>query len=419
MSILRVKNFFPHILSDMKHVLILILLLCLLSGCGQRADASERTNTSFPERMRTASPSPTPLDPSQIQMDLCVGNDVISYSLSDMGVVVGSAGALSVDPKLFAIFYQKLNELYGSPAQDAKIQYSDDPADPITFVSEAAGQRINEEALQEALATANMVSQITVDLQPVEASVTSEELKARYTLLSEFSTSFKGSTLGRKNRVNNMALAASRINGIVLEPGEEFSMNKTILDRTKENGYYLAPAIRNGTYEKEYGGGVCQVSATLFNAVMMADLTVTERHHHSWPMHYVPIGRDATIATGYKDFKFVNSTEGELVIFAHLDKKAKKVTVRLYGIHSPDFDHIEIVSKRTGSLPAKGTKVRLDESLSAGSRVEERKERRGKTSVTYKDYYDAAGKLIRREKVYEDSYPSIEGLVYVAANLYR
>ena len=403
----------------MKHVLILILLLCLLSGCGQRADASERTNTSFPERMRTASPSPTPLDPSQIQMDLCVGNDVISYSLSDMGVVVGSAGALSVDPKLFAAFYQKLNELYGSPAQDAKIQYSDDPADPITFVSEAAGQRINEEALQEALATANMVSRITVDLQPVEASVTSEELKARYTLLSEFSTSFKGSTLGRKNRVNNMALAASRINGIVLEPGEEFSMNKTILDRTKENGYYLAPAIRNGTYEKEYGGGVCQVSSTLFNAVMMADLTVTERHHHSWPMHYVPIGRDATIATGYKDFKFVNSTEGELVIFAHLDKKAKKVTVRLYGIHSPDFDHIEIVSKRTGSLPAKGTKVRLDESLSAGSRVEERKERRGKTSVTYKDYYDAAGKLIRREKVYEDSYPSIEGLVYVAANLYR
>ncbi len=419
MSILRVKIFFLHILSSMKHVLILLVLLCLLSGCGQRTEAPESTDAGFLERLRTASPSPMPLNPSQTKMDLCVGNDVISYSLSDMGVVVGSAGALSVDPKLFAAFYQKLNELYGSPAQDAKIQYSDDPTEPITFVSEAAGQRIDEEALQEALATADTVSQITVDLQPVEASVTSEELKARYTLLSEFSTSFKGSTLGRKNRVNNMALAASRINGIVLEPGEEFSMNKTILDRTKENGYYLAPAIRNGTYEKEYGGGVCQVSSTLFNAVMMADLTVTERHHHSWPMHYVPIGRDATIATGYKDFKFVNSTEGELVIFAHLDKKAKKVTIRLYGIHSPDFDHIVIVSKRTGSLPAKGTKVRLDESLSAGSRVEERKERRGKTSVTYKEYYDAAGKLIRREKVYEDSYPSIEGLVYVAANLYR
>ena len=136
-------------------------------------------------------------------------------------------------------------------------------------------------------------------------------------------------------------------------------------------------------------------------------------------MHYVPIGRDATIATGYKDFKFVNSTAGELVIFAHLDKKAKTVTVQLYGIHSGDFDHIKITSKRTGSLPAKGTKVKLDESLSAGSRVEERKERRGRTSVTYKEYYDADGKLLRKETAYEDSYPSIEGLVYVSSDLYR
>ena len=87
-------------------------------------------------------------------------------------------------------------------------------------------------------------------------------------------------------------------------------------------------------------------------------------------------------------------------------------------MHSREFDHIEIVSKRTGSLPAKGTRVLLDESLSAGSRVEERKERRGKTSVTYKDYYDAAGQLIRRETAYEDSYPSIEGLVYVSSDLY-
>ncbi len=108
-----------------------------------------------------------------------------------------------------------------------------------------------------------------------------------------------------------------------------------------------------------------------------------------------------------------------MIIFAHLDRKAKTVTVRLYGVQSPDFDHIKIVSKRTGSLPAKGTKVHLDESLSAGTRVEERKERRGKTSVTYKEYYDADRKLLKRETAYEDSYPSIEGLVYVSADLYR
>ena len=404
----------------MKHALIIILLFCCLCGCNEQVTNAASGSTGDGRRaiFGTSTPSPTPFDPTQKALDLCVGNDVVSYRLSDMGVMVGTAGALTLDRKVFSAFYQRLNELYGTPAQDAQVLYSDDPSDPITFVSEEAGLRVDEQSLAQALMAVES-DLITVNMKPVKAAVTTEELRSKYTLLSEFSTSFKGSTLGRKNRVNNMELAASRINGIVVEPGEEFSMNKTILDRTKENGYYLAPAIRNGTYEKEYGGGVCQVSSTLFNAVMMADLTVTERHHHSWPMTYVPIGRDATIATGYKDFKFVNSTESELVIFAHLDRKAKTITVRLYGVHSDEFDHIKIVSKRTGSLPAKGTKVLLDESLSAGSRVEERKERRGKTSVTYKEYYDADGQLIRRETAYEDSYPSIQGLVYVSSDMYR
>ena len=400
----------------MRYVIILIVLLVLLGGCNRQTTEGSSRSSLFGA---TQSPSPTPLDPAEKTLDLSVGNDVVSYRLSDMGVIVGTAGALAIDQKVFAAFYQRLNERYGTPAQDAQILYSDDPAEPITFVDDTAGQQIKEDALAQALIEAADALSITVDMEPVAASVTAEELKTKYALMSEFTTSFNGSTLGRKNRVNNMELAAKRINGAVLEPGEEFSMNKTILDRTKENGYYLAPAIRNGTYEKEYGGGVCQVSSTLFNAVMMADLTITERHHHSWPMTYVPIGRDATIATGYKDFKFVNSTEGELIIFAHLDRNAKTVTVQLYGIRSTDFDHIQVTSKRTGYLPAKGTKVLLDESLSPGSRVEERKERRGKTSVTYKEYYDASDQLIKKETAYEDSYPSIEGLVYVSSDIYR
>ncbi len=402
----------------MRHGIVLMLALVLLCGCSGQAGEGNKAPTLL-ERIAPASPSPTPLDPAAKTVDLCVGNDVVSYRLSDMGVIVGAAGTLAIDQKVFAAFYRRLNERYGTPAQNAQLLYSDDPADPITFVAEAEGRRIDEDSLAQTLIEKAEAPRITVDMEPVAASVTAEELKEKHALLSTFTTSFKGSTLGRKNRVNNMALAASRINGIVLDPGEEFSMNEMILDRTKENGYYLAPAIRNGTYEKEYGGGVCQVSSTLFNAVMMADLTVTERHHHSWPMTYVPIGRDATIATGYKDFRFVNSTKSELVIFAHLDKKAKTVTVRLYGQKSGDFDHVKVTSKRTGSLPPKGTKVKLDESLSSGSRVEERKERRGKTSVTYKEYYDASDKLIRKETAYEDSYPSIEGLVYVSSDLYR
>ena len=401
----------------MKHALILLILLGLLSGCaqasGSRADLDAARTPCSP------SPSPTPLDVSQVSLEVCVENDVLRYRLSDMGVMVGAAGALTLDKAAFSAFCDGLNETYGKPAQDAKVAYSEDPESPFDIEPEAAGRRIDEDSLAKALLSLGDGRKIDLPLQSLSPQVTAAELAESYRLLSEFSTSFKGSTLGRKNRVNNMALAVERINGVVVAPGEEFSMNQTILDRTKENGYYLAPAIRNGAYEKEYGGGGCQVSSTLFNAAMMADLTITERHHHSWPMTYVPIGRDATISTGYKDFRFVNSTAGDLIIFASLDRSAKTVTVRLYGLKSGDFDHIKVTSKRTGSLPAKGTKVLLDESLPAGSRVEERKERRGKTSETYKEYYDETGALLRREKAFEDSYPSIEGLVYVSADMYR
>ena len=405
----------------MRYALLLLLMLLLLGGCSGPIgeEAAHPAGTSLSKLLGTHAPSPTPLDPTERIVDVCVGADVLSCRLSDMGMAVDASGMITIDREVFQAFCDRLNELYGAPAQDAQVLISDDAAEPISFVPETEGQQVDEEVLSQALLYAATASSISVDLLPVSAAVTEAELRSRYTLIAEYTTSFKGSTLGRKNRVNNMTLAAKRIHGVILSPGEEFSMNETILDRTKQNGYYLAPAIRNGAYEQEYGGGVCQVSSTLFNAVMMADLPVTERHHHSWPMTYVPIGRDATIATGYKDFKFVNDTDGDLVICAHIDTKAKTVTVRLYGVHSPDFDHIEITSKRTGSLPKKGTKVLLDESLSAGSRVEERKERQGKTSVTYKEYYDAAGKLLRRETAYEDSYPSIEGLVYVSSDMYR
>ena len=420
MSILRVKIFLSRILPSMRHLLILLLLICLCFGCDTKTTdpEAEPTKESFLIRFSTARPSPASLDPTQMTVDLYIGGDVMSCRLSDMGVVTGAAGAPTIDQEAFDAFCQRLNDRYVTPAQNAQIQYTGDPASPIAFIAEKDGQQIDTIALADAILGMD-VDRITVDLQPVKASITEGDLRKRYTMVSEFTTSFNGSTLGRKNRVSNMALAVSRINGVTLQPGEEVSMNETILDRNKENGYYLAPAIRNGTYEKEYGGGVCQVSSTLFNAVMMADLPVTERHHHSWPMTYVPIGRDATISTGYQDFRFVNDTEGELIIFAQIDTKVKKITVRLYGIHSSEFEHIVITSKRTGSLPAKGTKVLLDESLSAGTRVEERKERRGKTSVTYKEYYDSAGHLIKKETAYEDSYPSIEGLVYVSSTLYR
>ncbi len=116
------------------------------------------------------------------------------------------------------------------------------------------------------------------------------------------------------NRVSNINLACKSISGMMLLPGEEFSFNETTGKRSKENGYKDAPIIFHG--EKSYGtgGGVCQVSSTIYMAVLNANLKVTERHSHSEAVAYAP-GTDATVVYGEKDFKFRNNTEDTIYLY--------------------------------------------------------------------------------------------------------
>ena len=118
------------------------------------------------------------------------------------------------------------------------------------------------------------------------------------------------------NRVSNINLACSRISGTALNPGEEFSFNASVGRRSYENGWLDAPVIING--EKSYGagGGVCQVSTTLYMAAVNAGFTVTEHHSHSEPVAYAPADFDATVVYGAKDMKFVNSSENPVFLYA-------------------------------------------------------------------------------------------------------
>ena len=131
-------------------------------------------------------------------------------------------------------------------------------------------------------------------------------------------------------RANNVILAASRINGVVVKPGESFSFSKTILPRTAENGYVNAPIIVNKKYTNGIGGGVCQVSSTLYAAMVSASLPATERHAHSLPSHYIPAGLDATIAGNSKDLKFTNTFNYSIVIYASADNGTLTVNICKY-----------------------------------------------------------------------------------------
>lgn len=115
-------------------------------------------------------------------------------------------------------------------------------------------------------------------------------------------------------RAQNVELAAQRVNGTVVQPGQSFSFSKTILPRTSQNGYVNAPIFISGKVGTGIGGGVCQVSSTLYAAMVSANLPATERHAHSLPVDYLPAGLDATIAGNYLDLKFTNTFSQPLLI---------------------------------------------------------------------------------------------------------
>lgn len=130
-------------------------------------------------------------------------------------------------------------------------------------------------------------------------------------------------------RATNIAVAASRINGVVVQPGEEFSFSRTVLPRTAANGYVEAPIYISGKHGVGIGGGICQVSSTMYSAMIDGGIPATERHPHSLPVSYLPEGRDATISGNYYDLKFVNIYDTPIVISAVADLIHGSVSVTL------------------------------------------------------------------------------------------
>lgn len=173
----------------------------------------------------------------------------------------------------------------------------------------------------------------TIDLvaDVVEPEGSEEELSKVKDVLGTFNTSFATSSAARCANIEN---AVSKINGTVLYPGEEFSASGTMGERTAENGYQLAGAYENGQTVEAYGGGVCQVSTTLYNAVMLAELNVTERSNHSMIVKYVDPSRDAAIAGDYKDLKFKNNTNAPIYIEGYTAGKVLYFTI--YGQETRD-----------------------------------------------------------------------------------
>jgi vancomycin resistance protein YoaR len=154
-------------------------------------------------------------------------------------------------------------------------------------------------------------SKLTLPGKVEPPRVTSEALQEVDSMLGTYSTSYASSSA---NRANNVVEAAKALNHVILLPGDTFSFNRTVGPRSVDTGFLEAPVIVHGKMETGIGGGICQVSTTLYNAVLLANLKIVTRNHHSLPSHYVPTGLDATVSYGSLDFCFANNSSSPIVI---------------------------------------------------------------------------------------------------------
>ncbi|MGM8213077.1 VanW family protein [Virgibacillus sp. W0430] len=261
-------------------------------------------------------------------------NVTVSLTISDEGniieVVERDAYSLPFHTGLFfnhAKLQRLLNQIdeatYKRPI-DATI------ADDNSIINEQLGSRMDRVALTEAILRffySGVSNQIEVPKEIVHPKVDRELLlKIRDKKMGEYETYFKKANV---ERTHNIELSTKAINNYVVLPGEQFSFNKVVGERTKERGYKKAPVIVKGEIEEDIGGGICQVSSTLFNAVNLKGIEIIERYSHSRSVPYVPPGKDATVSWWGPDFVFKNKYDQPILIRAQAIEG--RMIIRIYS----------------------------------------------------------------------------------------
>ena len=208
------------------------------------------------------------------------------------------------------------------------------------------------------------------------------------------------------NRVHNIALAAQAVSGVVLPPGGQFSFNETVGPRIKELGFKEAPELIQYRLVPGIGGGICQVSSTLYNAVLLAGLPITERHNHSRPPKYVGPGRDATVVYPGKDFRFVNDTDQPLLLLARLEDDSLEVS--LLG-PKPMAEQVSLTVEILEEVPFREEQI-FDPTLGSGQEEVVEEGSVGLRVRLWRTIQRADGS-VRRELVGDDLYPPVSRAV--------
>ncbi|HLK16139.1 MAG TPA: VanW family protein [Fimbriimonadaceae bacterium] len=273
-----------------------------------------------------------------------------------------------------------------SNPRPAKFAYSDGQ---VYVKPEVAGYKLDQAALPPVVGKA-VQDGTAVNLPVVDSphQISDAELAGITDLVSSFTTHFPY----RANRVNNIRVASGRLSGIFLRPGDRMSFNTIVGRRTIEGGFKDAPVYKNGKHDHGVGGGICQVSTTLYNACLLGDLKIVQRFNHSLPVPYVPLGRDATVDYGSRDLIVENSYKTPIVVISAF--REGTLTFRVLGKRDPD---LEVKIERTGETSFGGpVQYITDKTLPPGKTKVIEKGSTGHAVTTFRLVYKG-GKLVARE----------------------
>lgn len=247
---------------------------------------------------------------------------------------------------------------------------------------------------------------ITIPLKITEPSVTTNQIgtEAFPNLISTFSTTFSTSN---SNRTTNIRLASNKINGVVLMPGEEFSYNTVVGPRTAAAGYKTAAVYVGGRVENGIGGGICQVSSTLYNTALRANLQIIKRSNHRFATGYVPLSTDATVSWGGPEFVFKNSRKHPIKIVSQVN--GGRITVSIYGCKEDVEYEVVIQSQTLQTIPMK-TEYRTNPALPQGTKKTVQKGHGGYKSRAYR-ILKLNGEVVSKELLSTDTYAQLPTII--------
>lgn len=295
-----------------------------------------------------------------------------------------------------------IDRIYSEIYKDASNAYYE--KNPLKIYSEVIGVSFDKELAKESLK--ETTSEYIIPLQYTYPTITINDLDIDIfqDTLAIFTTKYN---ITNTDRSNNLELAAEKINGTVLSPNEIFSYNKTVGARTIDKGYTEAKIYSNGQVVDGIGGGICQISSTLYNTVIMANLNIKERHNHQFVTSYLPAGKDATVVYGAKDLKFQNNRSYPIKIEMKVDNGI--VTCKILGIKEETEYSINIETE-TLSITEPETVYEQDSNLDIGKEKIKQYGSNGTIVNAYK-ITKLEGKIINKELLSQDTYKSLDKII--------